>query len=165
MGDGNQAGEELPREGRLLGLDYGQVRIGVAVSTYEQNIASPLENYDRRDDAVDAAFLKRMAEEYQIVGIVVGLPVHMSGDEGGSARKARDFGEWVARKTELPVAYWDERFTSVLAEARLLEAGLSKDKRKARRDKLAAMYLLQSYLDAVDRTQAPGEYDEKPDAE
>lgn len=149
----------LPPEGRLLGLDYGQVRLGVAVTTYEQNIASPLENYDRRDDEVDAKFLRRIVEDYQIVGIVVGLPVHMSGDEGGSARKARDFGAWVARQTERPVAFWDERFTSVIAEGHLLEAGLTKDQRKARRDKLAAMILLQSYLDADDRGQSPGAYD------
>lgn len=145
----------LPNEGRLLGLDYGEKRIGVAVSTFEQNIASPLENYDRRSDEVDAAFLRGTVKEYQIVGIVVGLPVHMSGEEGGSARKAREFGEWVARQTELPVVYWDERFTSLIAEGHLLNAGLTKDKRKARRDKLAAMLLLQSFLDAEDRSQSP----------
>lgn len=148
-------GAPFPTEGRLLGLDYGQKRVGIAVSTYEQNIASPLENYTRVNDGVDASALRQIADEYRIVGIVVGLPVHMSGDEGGQAHQARQFGAWVARETGLPVAFWDERFTSAIAEAELLSAGMTSKQRKARRDKLAAMYLLQSFLDAEDRGAAP----------
>ena len=144
----------VPTEGRLLGLDYGRVRIGVAVSTPEQNIASPLENYTRGSDAADAEFLRRIVDEYRVVGLVVGLPVHMSGDESESSRLAREFGAWAGRVTGLPVVFWDERFTSSLAEAHLLSAQLSKKKRAARRDKLAATFLLQSFLDADDRDRA-----------
>lgn len=144
----------LPTEGRLLGIDYGHVRVGIAVSTPEQNIASPLENYTRGSDDADAEFLRELVDEYRIVGIVVGLPVHMSGDESESSRRAREFGAWVGRVTGLPVAFWDERFTSSMAEAHLMSAQLTKKQRAARRDKLAATFLLQSYLDADDRGRA-----------
>jgi putative Holliday junction resolvase len=144
----------VPTEGALLGLDYGHVRVGIAVSTYEQNIACPLENYTRGSDDADAEHLRSLADEYRIVGIVVGLPVHMSGEESESSHLAREFGAWVGRVTGRPVAFWDERFTSSLAEAHLLAAEMTKKQRKARRDKLAAMLLLQSYLDADDRDRA-----------
>lgn len=149
------APETFPAEGRLLGIDFGHKRLGIAVSTPEQNIASPLENYTRRSERADAAHLRELIDEYRIVGLVVGLPVHMSGDEGAVAGAARRFGEWLAGETGLPLAYWDERFTSQMAEAHLLSAELSKKKRKARRDKLAATFLLQSFLDAPDRAVPP----------
>jgi putative Holliday junction resolvase len=148
----------LPAEGRLLGLDFGTKRIGIAVSTHEQTISSPLDNYTRQSAQADAEHLNRLVMEYHAVAIVVGLPVHMSGDEGQSARAARDFGRWVGEATALPVTFWDERYTSALAEQHLLQAELSKKKRKARLDKLAAHFILQSYLNAPDRSQSPGEY-------
>ena len=145
----------IPTEGRLLGLDYGAVRVGVAVSTWEQNIASPLETITRTVPEVDAQRLLSLVDEYRIVGIVVGLPVHMSGDEGGSAFQAREFGRWVAETTGMPTTFWDERFTSTIAEAHLLSADLSRQKRKSHRDKIAAAIMLQAFLDAEDRTAPP----------
>lgn len=145
----------FPAEGRLMGLDYGTRRLGIAVSTPEQSIASPLENYDRKNPGLDAKHLRELVADYRIQGLVVGLPVHMSGDEGGLARDAREFGLWVAKETGLPVRFWDERFTSALAEEILQTASLTKKQRKARKDKLAAYLLLQSFLDAVDREQKP----------
>lgn len=147
---------EFPREGRLLGLDYGTRRLGIAVSTPEQNISSPLENYERRSERLDAEHLRQVATDYRVAGLVVGLPVHMSGEEGGKAREARAFGEWASRETGLPVRYWDERFTSAMAEEHLLGASMTRKKRKARLDMLAAQILLQSFLDAKDREQRPG---------
>lgn len=147
--------EIFPREGRLLGLDYGTKRIGFAISTFEQNIASPLENYTRRSEADDARHLAKIVEEYYPVGLVVGLPVHMSGEEGQSAMGARSFGAWAAATTSLPVCFWDERHTSMMAEAHLMAAELTKKKRKARTDMLAAVFMLQSFLDAADRSQTP----------
>jgi putative Holliday junction resolvase len=79
----------------------------------------------------------------------------MSGDEGGLARSAREFGLWIAAETHLPLRFWDERFTSALAEEILQAASLTKKQRKARKDKLAAYLLLQSFLDALDRDQKP----------
>ncbi|REJ87560.1 MAG: Holliday junction resolvase RuvX, partial [Planctomycetota bacterium] len=92
----------FPASGRLLGLDFGTRRIGVAVSTSNRSIASPLENYTRINEQLDAVWLRQVAGENQAVGLVVGLPVHMSGDEGGMARAAREFGEWAGVATGLP---------------------------------------------------------------
>jgi len=148
----------FPAEGRLLGLDFGTKRVGVAVSTPEQTIASPLEIHTRQGDIPDAQYFSGLAAEYSVVGLVVGLPVHMSGDEGGKASEAREFGDWCSRTTGLPVRYWDERYTSAIAEEHLLAAKLSRKKRKARIDKLAAQIMLQSYLDAEDRERLPGRF-------
>lgn len=145
----------FPSEGRLLGLDFGTKRLGIALSTPDQTIASPLENYDRKTPRLDAKRLRELVEEYLIAGLVVGLPVHMSGDEGGVARNAKEFGLWIATETNLPVRFWDERYTSFLAEEILQAASLTKKQRKARKDKLAAYLLLQSFLDAIDREQKP----------
>lgn len=143
----------FPAAGRLLGLDFGTMRVGVAVSDVEQRYAAPLATIVRSSAKGDAAALARMVEENAAVGLVVGLPVHMSGDEGGKAKQAREFGTWVGRATGLPVAYWDERHTSTIAEGHLLAAGVSEKKRKEKLDALAARVMLQSYLDAADRTR------------
>jgi len=140
-------GASVPRQGRLLGLDYGTHRIGTALSTPDQTIASPLENYTLRSDAADAAFLRDQVREYRVVGLVVGLPIRSQGEEGAKAREARQFGEWAARVTSLPVVYADERFTTAAAEDLLREAGLNRRQRKARLDKLAAQLMLQAFLD------------------
>ena len=139
-----------------MGLDYGTKRIGIAISNLEQTIAGPLENYTRRGEVPDARHLMKLADEYRVVGLVVGLPVHISGEEGQKAHEAREFGNWLSETTSLPLKYWDERFTSVMAEEYLQAARLSKKKRKARLDKLAAQILLQSFLDAADRDRPPG---------
>lgn len=145
----------FPLRGCLFGLDYGSKRFGVALSNDEQTIASPLENRTRRSADQDGVFLASLATDYNVVGLVVGLPVHMSGQEGGKAREARNFGQWAGRVTGLPVRYYDERYTSLIAEHHLLSAGVSEKKRKERLDKVAAQVLLQSYLDSADRTAAP----------
>lgn len=143
----------IPAAGRLLGLDFGTKRVGVAVSDFEQRYAAALTVIDRSSAKGDAVALARAVEENAAVGLVVGLPVHMSGDEGGKARQAREFGTWAGRTTGLPVAYWDERHSSTIAEGRLLGAGLSEKKRTEKLDAFAAQIMLQSYLDAPDRTR------------
>jgi putative Holliday junction resolvase len=80
--------------------------------------------------------------------VVVGLPVHLDGREGVKAVEARAFGRWLAEVTDLPVVFWDERFTTVEAESALWSAGLTHKKRRARRDRVAAQIMLQAYLDA-----------------
>jgi len=145
----------FPQTGRLLGLDFGTRRVGVAVSDPGQQFSSPLDNYNRKTEREDITYFKKLTEDQQVVGLVVGLPVHMSGDEGGMAAGARKFGEWVSKFSGLPIRFWDERFTSAIAEEHLQEAGLSKKKRKARLDKLAAQILLQSFLDAENREALP----------
>jgi putative Holliday junction resolvase len=107
--------EEFPSEGQLLGVDYGTVRVGIAISTREQNIASPLEIYNRRNERLDAVYFKELTDEYRIKGLVVGLPMHINGEEGESARHAREYGAWLVEVTGLPILFWDERFTSSVA--------------------------------------------------
>jgi putative pre-16S rRNA nuclease len=139
---------ELPRTGRLAAIDYGTVRLGVAITDPDQRLASPLENYTRRGEAADAAWLTNLAKIERIVGFVVGLPVHISGDESAKSREARQFGQWVGERTGLPIAFFDERYTSAHAEALLQSAELTKKRRKERLDKLAAQILLAAYLES-----------------
>ncbi len=133
---------------RLLGVDFGKVRVGLAASDPDRILASPLTTYQRGDKDQDARFFRQLVDEESIGAIVVGLPVHLSGHEGESAVAARRFGQWLAELTGLPVSFFDERFTSVEAESALLSAGLTNKRRKARRDRVAAQILLQSYLEA-----------------
>ena len=134
---------------RILGLDPGERRIGVALSDPSGTIASPHSVVDRR--TVDPAVaVRELCEEHGVERIVVGLPTGLSGNEGPSAKAARTFGELVAKATGLPVEYQDERFTTVTAEAALLEGGLSRDRRREVRDKVAAAVILQTYLDRKD---------------
>ncbi|MBI3862816.1 MAG: Holliday junction resolvase RuvX [Planctomycetia bacterium] len=153
------ANASFPARGRLLGLDYGTKRIGLALSNLEQTIATPHETYERRDETQDARHLARTVKEFAVVGLVVGLPVHMSGDEGEKAREARTFGEWVARVTSLPVMFTDERYTTAQADEHLFAAQVSPKKRKALRDMLAAQILLQAFLDSPRDQVPPGPLD------
>lgn len=138
----------LPPQGVLLGIDYGAVRIGVAMCDPERRIASPLQTYVRRDPLADAGHFAHMAAEVQAVGIVVGLPLHADGRESRSSQEARAFAGWLAHVTALPVVFWDERFTTGTAEAILIQARLTHQKRRQRRDRVAAQMILQSFLDA-----------------
>jgi len=137
----------LPR-GALLGLDYGTVRVGVAITDPDRIIASPLETYTRQTETVDAAFFAKIAAEHRAIAIVVGLPLHANGQESDSSRAARDFGSWLTGVTRLPVIYWDERYTTWFAEGALLGAKLTHKKRKEKRDRVAAQMILQAYIEA-----------------
>jgi putative Holliday junction resolvase len=151
---------------RLLGVDYGSVRVGLAVSDPDRKFAFPLTTYARGGREQDAAFFRRLAAEEEIGGLVVGLPVHLDGREGQKAAEARAFGLWLAEATGLPVVFWDERFTTAEAEGYLLEAGLTSKRRKARRDRVAAQILLQAYLDAgCPPEQPPGPLDDPDEGE
>jgi putative pre-16S rRNA nuclease len=146
---------------RLLGVDYGKVRVGLAVSDPDRKIAFPLTTYERRGPDKDAAYFRTVVVEEAIGGLVVGLPVHLNGREGEKAAEARAYGAWLTETTGLPVVFWDERFTTVEAESALWNAGLTHKKRKARRDRVAAQILLQAYLDAgCPPEQTPLPFDE-----
>ncbi len=134
--------------GKLLGVDLGQVRIGLAISDPDRKIAFPLETWTRRGTERDAQHFRELIQEEGVVGLVVGLPMHTDGREGAKAAEARAFGKWLGKTTGLPVAYWDERFTTVEAESALWAAGLTHKQRKARRDRVAAQIFLQAYLEA-----------------
>jgi putative Holliday junction resolvase len=133
--------------GRLLGIDTGVKRVGLAISDTDRRIASPLATLERRDAESDAQFFRELIAREQIVGLIVGLPMHTDGREGVKAAEARAYGTWLASVTGLPVEYADERFTTVHAESALWNAGLTHQRRKARRDRVAAQIMLQAYLD------------------
>jgi putative Holliday junction resolvase len=133
---------------RLLGVDYGSVRVGLAVSDPDRKIAFPLATYTRQDAERDAEYFRGVVAEEEVAGLLVGLPVHTDGREGQKAGEARAFGRVLAEATGLPVVFWDERFTTVQAESALWEAGLTHKRRRDRRDRVAAQILLQAYLDA-----------------
>lgn len=142
------SGSTLPRQGRLAGIDYGSKRIGVAVSDPGQQLASPLENYQRGDLPQDARFFQRIVRDEAIIGWVIGLPLHLSGDESEKSREVREFARWLAEQTGLPYQFADERFSSVEAERYLASGGLTAKKRKQRRDMLAAQILLAAFLES-----------------
>lgn len=158
---------ECPREGRLLGIDFGTRRLGFALSTPEQNLSTPLETWTRPGLPHDLRRLRELIAEYDVRGLVVGLPLHMGGEEGSSAQLAREFGSWASSETGLPVAFWDERCSSAAADEWMFAAELSRDRRKAHRDMLAAHVILQSYLDSRRplARHEPGDDDEAQVAE
>ena len=156
--------DALPREGRLAGIDYGTVRIGVAICDPSQSLASPLENYNRRTPELDARWLKTLAAQERIVGFVVGLPIHTSGQESQKSSESRKFAAWIEELTSLPVQLFDERYTSLHAEALLLDAGLTSKQRKARLDKLAAYVLLTAYLESTRSSAPPTPLDDSADS-
>lgn len=150
---------------RIAGIDYGTVRIGVAIADTETRIASPLENYTRRGEALDAEWFRRLAKEERLTKFVVGLPVHLSGDESPKSLEARKFGAWLGELTGLPVEFFDERFTSSEAEQLLSAAGLTARQRKARLDKLAAQIMLTAYLESTTHSAGAPKYPDSLDDE
>jgi putative Holliday junction resolvase len=129
---------------RYLGVDYGTLRIGLAVSDALGLTAQPLEVVARKD-LTEA--LRRVAQEYDIERVVVGLPTSLGGHESDSAFGARELGAQIASLLGVEVDYVDERFTSRMAEGALLESGMRRRDRKATVDKVAAAIILQTYLD------------------
>ena len=138
---------------RVAGVDYGTVRVGIATADLSVGIATPYETYARRSPQLDADYFRRLAVEERISRFVVGLPVHASGGESQKSREARAFGDWLHQTTGVPVEYFDERYTSAEAESLLLEAGLTKKRRKERLDQLAAQIMLTAYLESGARGQ------------
>lgn len=145
---------------RIAGIDFGTVRIGVALADTEVRIAGPYENYTRRTLDLDAEYFARLAKEEQIGRFVVGLPVHLDGNEGQKSREAREFGKWLGEVTGVPVEFFDERFTTAEADELLGARKLTKKQRQARRDQLAAQVMLATYLESGARSQdSPGAID------
>jgi putative Holliday junction resolvase len=134
--------------GRILALDFGLRRVGAAMSNPARTIATPLEVHERGSAEQDARHYRTLVQDHEIEGIVIGLPVHTSGREGEQASRARAWGGWLSAVTGLPVAFADERYTTVEADSLMIRSGLKRQKRKGVRDKLAAQILLQAYLDA-----------------
>ena len=132
---------------RILGLDVGDKTLGVAVSDELGLTAQGVTVRQRASVAADMAFLREMCARYQVALIVVGLPKNMDGSLGSQAQKTLAFIEHVRRAAPVPVIPWDERLTTQAAERALLETNTSRRRRKAVRDRLAAQFILQSYLE------------------
>lgn len=154
--------DAMPRQGRLAAIDYGSVRIGVAITDPEQRFASPFENYTRRGPEKDAAWLRKWTSEERVVGLIVGLPLHTTGNESQKSAEVRQFVTWLQKLMSIPLVLFDERFTTAQANELLAEAGFTSKQRKERRDKLAAQILLVSYLESSRTAEtAPQQLDDR----
>jgi putative Holliday junction resolvase len=132
--------------GRILGIDHGTVRIGVAMSDETEFLASPLTTVQSGKAAVDE--LVSIVTEHEVRTIVVGLPRNMNGTYGPATEKVRAFIVKLSKRTDVPIVEWDERLSTVSAHNDLREAGLDGRQRKGVVDKVAARIILQNYLDA-----------------
>ena len=139
----------LAADARLMGLDLGTKTIGVAVSDVSRTIATARTTLRRTKLSRDIETLRTFVADEGIGGIVVGLPVNMDGSEGPRAQSARDTAANLAKALALPVALWDERWSTVAAERAMLDADLSRRKRARRVDRVAAAYILQGALDRL----------------
>ncbi|MES2256122.1 MAG: Holliday junction resolvase RuvX [Pseudomonadota bacterium] len=134
---------------RLLGLDLGEKTIGVALSDRLLMVATPMETLKRGKFAADATRLDIIISEQGIGGLVVGLPLNMDGSDGPSAQSARAFGRNWVNHSPLPLAFWDERLSTMAVTRTLLDADASRKRRDEVVDKMAAAYILQGALDRL----------------
>jgi len=133
---------------RILALDLGRARIGVAVSDPLGWTAQPLEIVSARPAEKAVARIRDLVARFDVGVILVGLPRNMDGTEGPQAEWTREFGDRIGQDVEgVEIVYWDERLTTTQSEALLVDAGMRRKKRKSHRDKIAASLLLQSYLE------------------
>jgi len=139
----------LPEAGALIGLDLGTKTIGVAVSDTLRSIASPLLTIRRSKFATDAAALEEVAAHRGCVGLVIGLPRNMDGGEGPRCQSARAFARNFSARWPHPIAFWDERLSTVAVERTLIDADASRKRRAEVVDKMAAAYILQGVLDRL----------------
>jgi putative holliday junction resolvase len=134
---------------RILALDLGKRRIGLAISDPLGITAQGLPNLDRTNKRADLDALERLARDREVGLFLMGNPINMGGNEGRQSAWVREFAGALERRTGLPVALWDERLTSVEAGRVLRSSGISIQKRAAAVDRLSAVILLQSYLDSL----------------
>jgi putative Holliday junction resolvase len=135
---------------RLLGLDLGSKTIGLAISDSGFVIASPLETIQRKKFTADALALKAIIDERQIGGLVLGLPKNMDGSDGPRVQSTRQFAANLLERFDIPIAFWDERLSTMAIKRVLVdEADMSRQKRRAVVDKMAASYILQGVLDLM----------------
>ena len=136
---------------RIMGLDYGSKTVGVAISDPLGITAQGIETICRKDEDKlrrTCARIEELIREYEVERIVLGLPKHMNNDIGERAERSMEFGKMLERRTGLEVVMWDERLTTVEAERTLIENKVRREDRKKYIDKIAAVFILQGYLDA-----------------
>lgn len=137
---------------RILGLDYGTKTVGVAVSDPLGYTAQGIEIIRRESEAKIRKTLQRIEElvkEYEVETIVLGYPKNMNGTDGERAQKSLEFKETLERRTGIPVVMWDERLTTVSADKIMMESGIRRENRKEFVDEIAAMFILENYLESL----------------
>lgn len=137
---------------RIIGLDYGTKTVGVAMSDPLGITAQAVETIERKEEnklRKTLARIEALAKEYEVEKFVVGLPKHMNNDIGERAQKATEFADMLKRRTGLEVIMWDERLSTVSAERTLMESGVRRENRKQYVDQIAAVFILQGYLDSI----------------
>jgi putative holliday junction resolvase len=143
------AAARWPERGALVGLDLGTKTIGVAVSDPDRRLATGVETIRRKAFTADAARLLAIARERNAVGFILGLPINMDGSEGPRAQSTRAFARNLAGLTDLAIALWDERLSTVAVERELIGMDMSRAKRSLVIDEHAAMFILQGALDRL----------------
>lgn len=146
---------------RIMGLDYGTKTVGVAISDALKITAQGIETIQRKEEnklRKTCARIEQLIKEYEVEKIVLGFPKHMNNDVGERAEKSLEFKAMLERRTGLEVVMWDERLTTVAAERTLIESSVRSENRKQYVDKIAAVFILQGYLDLLSmRNGADGE--------
>lgn len=137
----------------ILGLDYGEKRIGVALANGEGLLSIPMTVIERTGKKADLEKVHALAEEYGVKRIIVGLPLSLDGTIGKQAEDVLAFIKALSHHVHIPVDTWDERFSTVAAESLFLDAGMKREKRREHRDAMAAAIILQGYLDNKKTTQ------------
>ena len=132
---------------KIVALDIGTVRIGVAASDILEVIASAYTVYRRKNEKADVKAIADIINDLQAGEVVIGLPLKMDGSEGQSVEMAKSFGEQLSELISVPIVYQDERLSTVSAQRILIESGMRREKRKDKVDSLAATFILQTYLD------------------
>ncbi|WZU48014.1 Holliday junction resolvase RuvX [Stieleria varia] len=145
---GESSADHFPQSGRLAAVDYGTVRIGIAICDPDRILASPYEVYPASGPSKDAAYFKTLVKEERVSGFVVGLPIHCDGGESQKSRECRTFARWLFEQTGVPVRLFDERFSTSAAKQRLSGGGLTRGRKKQRLDAVAALVLLESFLES-----------------
>lgn len=144
----NEDASAIPTTGRLVGIDYGTVRVGLATCDPSQRWVTPFDTYVRRNDRLDSSFFVDLARREMIVGWVLGLPIHCDGKESQKSIEVRRFAEWLESVSDLPFALFDERFTTAEARQLLRDSPLSPGKKKQQLDRLAAHLILSGFIES-----------------
>jgi len=147
--------EDLPPllgpEARLLGLDVGTKTIGMALSDVTRSIATPYDTVRRTKFTADAKSLREVIQTHGVGALVIGLPINLDGSEGPRAQSTRAFARNLGSHVEVPMVFWDERFSTAAVERHLIEADASRKRRAEVIDRMAAAYILQGALDRLKR--------------
>ena len=150
--------QSFPQRGRLVAVDFGTVRIGLAICDPDHILVSPLEVFSRGKPSREKEYFEKLVREERVAGFVVGLPIHCDGGESQKSGEAREFAVWLQELTGVPTRLFDERFSTAQAKRRLRDRRLTHKSRKERLDAIAAQVLLEAFLEVQEYTgQVPGE--------